>query len=105
MAIKLKINGGWIYLTPTERKNIEGCIKLLENTKSKDERLHTGAFRKALGISKDATTHTLDLLKCAGIVKPQQYGRMRLYSLISGYRQRLKEKTCKIGEDKEKDTY
>jgi DNA-binding transcriptional ArsR family regulator len=97
MAIRLAINGGWIYLTPSEKKNMINCIKLLEDARTEDRRLHTEAFRRALQLNKSTTTHTLDLLKAAGIIKPEQYGRMRLYSLISGYKSRLRGKTKKIG--------
>ncbi|OGJ15938.1 hypothetical protein A3K74_02470 [Candidatus Pacearchaeota archaeon RBG_13_33_26] len=99
MAIRLAINEGYIYLAPSERKNIIDCIRLLENAHSKDGRLHSGAFQRALGLSRNTTAHALNLLMSARIIKPQQYGRMRLYSLLSGYKLRLKQKTRKIGRE------
>lgn len=100
MAIRLKINTGWLYLTPTEEKTIIGCIKLLENARTQDHRLHTMYFQAKLNVSPQTSAHALNLLMTARIIRPQQYGRLRLYSLISGHRQRLKEKTSKIGKHK-----
>ena len=100
MAIVLKINGGWIYLTPTERSCINQIIKLLELTETKDKRLHTRFFQDKLGVSDNTTAHALNLLMSAHIIKPQQYGRVRLYSFVSGWRERLREHTDRIGKDK-----
>jgi len=102
MAIRLAINGGWLYLTPKEEKNIIACIKALENAKTHDRRLHTSAFMRVLNQSMNTTAHALNILMSARIIKPQQYGRVRLYSLIGGYRTILKQKTRKIGKHKEK---
>jgi len=99
LATRISINGGWLYLSPGEEKNLINCIKLLENARSHDGRLHSGAFRKALRLSKSSTAHSLGICVSARLMRPNQYGRMRLYSLIKGYRKRLKDITRRIGKE------
>ncbi len=99
MAIVLRINGGWLYLTPKERRCINEIIKMLENARG-DMRLHTRYFQDRLKVSVNTTSHALHLLMSAHIIKPQQYGRVRLYKLIGNWRAVLKERTSKIGKDK-----
>lgn len=101
MATALKINGGWLYLAPKERRCINEIIKLLVNAKTKDNRLHTSYFQEKLGVSDKTTSHALFLLMGAHIIKPQQYGRLRLWSLVSGWKARLNEKTYKTSNENE----
>lgn len=102
LAIRLALNGGWIYLSKSERKNITDCIELLENADTQDKRLHMGAFVEGLGLNRRTSTHALNILMSVGAVKPQQYGRMRLFSLKAGYRTLIKTRTRRIGKDKKK---
>jgi hypothetical protein len=100
MGIELHINRGWIYLTPIERRCISEIINLLENTDNRDKRLHTRFFQDRIGVSAGTTAHALNILMSVHVIKPQQYGRVRLYSLCVGWRERLKKHIVKNGKDK-----
>ena len=100
MAIKIRINNGWVYLAPTEKRCIIGIMQLLENARTRDKRLHTRYFQDRLNVSSNTISHALFLLCAAHILKPQQYGRVRLYTLVRGARYKLKTITSKIGKDR-----
>jgi DNA-binding transcriptional ArsR family regulator len=98
MSVRISINGGYLYLTPSELRNIINCVKLLENAQTRDRRLHADAFSIALKLDKRTRTQALLILMSAGIIMPEQYGRMRLYSLVKGYKEKLRSKTRELSK-------
>lgn len=95
-SIRLSLGRGWIYLNRSEEKTIRNCINLLEHANTRDNRLHTEAFCKALKLDRRTIGHTLMLLVAIGVLRVQQYGRMRLYGFTSGYKTKLKQKTRRL---------
>ena len=91
--LNINIGHGWKYLTAKQSCVLDAIIKCLENETRGDKRLWTGAFVEKIGINYNTLSRVLGYLVSARIIQHKQYGRLVLYSFITGWRKRLKEVT------------